>query len=867
MTLRMLRSGSANTILSLSLLALLASPLLAAPLQPPAKDGLFSFDIQTGDSSRGTATDMSFLNSSSAGAHGRIVAKSGAFVETQTKNRVRLLGVSIVGSSLFPSHAIADRTAAHLAKMGINLVRCHLQDLNDSPLWDKSTGAHLKMDSSALDRLDYFIYQLKEHGIYVDLNLHSGRRFTPADGFPKSVDELPGRFGQPVDIFDARMIELQRLFAHDYLTHVNPYTRMSYVQDPCVAMVEINNENSLLTWHQDRGWLNLPEPFSGELAGKWNEWLKHKYGTDDALRTAWLPHFPTLPKTFQLTMPWSLEDHTTMATLTATAPASSDAPSPVRIDTPVVPDAAWKVQAKLGDLDLTEGESYILSFRAKADRAERPLGVFVTIDQPDWHGAGLDRHLLLNGEWQSFRLVFAASHVVPKRERILFTTGSAAGPVWVSDVKLASAVIDDVMPGEQSLKTQTIRLPDGALQTAMVDWRQFQIDTDKAYADSMRAYLVNDLGVHSCIIDTQVEYGGLAGLRRESASDYVDHHSYINHPAKAEDPVNWSIINEPLVNAIEGGTFRNARELACSRLDGKPYAVSEFNHPAPSDYQSDTIPFLATFAAAQDWDSITWFAYDLGRNTMQGWFDMRGNPAKEAFFPAAAAIFRMGEMQPFQRTALLTIAASDLLSSNRPADLWTDLGDKANPDVFSTRYAVKIDARTKASGVNVTDAAGPGHPTIQLERTASGPIYVASGKGALAATGFVGGQSINREGISLTFPAFGNNFASFTVTSVDGKPLDTSKRLLLTIVGHAEKQGMGWNPDRSSIGNKWGQGPALAEGIPATVTLSNASVMHVWALDPDGARTKEVPATIAGGKVAFTISPDYKTVWYEIAAK
>ena len=75
---------------------------------------------------------------------------------------------------------------------------------------------------------------------------------------------------------------------------------------------------------------------------------------------------------------------------------------------------------------------------------------------------------------------------------------------------------------------------------------------------------------------------------------------------------------------------------------------------------------------------------------------------------------------------------------------------------------------------------------------------------------------------------------------------------------------MVWNADRTSVGKDWGQAPALAEGIAATFSVANPGIKHVWALDPTGARAKEVPVTISGGAATFTIGPQYQTVWYEI---
>ncbi|MDO4426365.1 MAG: hypothetical protein Q4D17_11460, partial [Planctomycetia bacterium] len=81
-----------------------------------------------------------------------------------------------------------------------------------------------------------------------------------------------------LDHFMPRMIELQKKFARDLLTHVNPYTGLSYCEDPCVAMVEINNENSTVSqWRSGAIDSLLPDYCEAELQKQWNEWLRKKY--------------------------------------------------------------------------------------------------------------------------------------------------------------------------------------------------------------------------------------------------------------------------------------------------------------------------------------------------------------------------------------------------------------------------------------------------------------------------------------------------------------------------------------------------------------------------------------------------------------
>ena len=268
-----------------ALLALAALPAAAQVSAPPlpvntSEARMFPFVIPWDDASPGTLTDVSFLNAKPAGVHGYIIAKNGHFTETNTGKRVRFLGTNFVAKNAFPSHADAEKVAARIAKLGINLVRLHHMDNSDwgqsASIWDYAYKDRQRLDAAQLDKLDYLVAQLKRNGVFVNLNLHVSRQFSEADGFPATVSQIPTSFDKRVDEFDPRMIQLQKNYAHDLLTHVNPYTHLSYASDPAVAVVEINNENSLVgdPWATlGAGLDTLPEPFAGELTGLWNAWL------------------------------------------------------------------------------------------------------------------------------------------------------------------------------------------------------------------------------------------------------------------------------------------------------------------------------------------------------------------------------------------------------------------------------------------------------------------------------------------------------------------------------------------------------------------------------------------------------------------
>ena len=194
------------------------------------------------------------------------------------------LGTNICGMGAFPPKEEAENIAQTLARFGFSVIRLHHMDTGY--IWGKNSDRTLtEIDAELLDRLDYFIAQLEKYGIYVNLNLHVGRKLDKRDGFEN--DETIPIMSKGLDIFEPRMIELAEKYARDLLTHVNPYTRRAYTEDPGVAMIEINNENSTVaSWFQLH-FEPMGPPYSDIFRDCWNKWLLAKYPTSAELKTAW----------------------------------------------------------------------------------------------------------------------------------------------------------------------------------------------------------------------------------------------------------------------------------------------------------------------------------------------------------------------------------------------------------------------------------------------------------------------------------------------------------------------------------------------------------------------------------------------------
>lgn len=204
-----------------------------APLFP----FLISYDAPT------NASSVAHLLDAPAGKHGFVRVESGHFVNDQ--GRVRLNATNLTGPANFPTHEQADQVAARLARFGINCVRLHYFDaqygnfmigdeagiFGNVPSLPKAFTAdptvYVPFSREQVDCQDYLIAALKRHGVYVNINLHIAR-------FPKGLS-----------FFEPHMIAAEKEYAKRLLTRVNLYTGLAYTDDPCVAVMEINNENAL----------------------------------------------------------------------------------------------------------------------------------------------------------------------------------------------------------------------------------------------------------------------------------------------------------------------------------------------------------------------------------------------------------------------------------------------------------------------------------------------------------------------------------------------------------------------------------------------------------------------------------------------
>lgn len=227
-----------------------------------------------------SVVDVSYLLDAPAGKHGFMSVNNGHFY-FQDGTRARFWGLNIHSDrACFPDRGQAEDIAKRLAQLGCNAVRMHFLD-NEAPggIIDGAYNDSQHFSYSQMEKLDYFMYQLKQNGIYICFDVFGlgARRFKAGDGVPQH-DMIKRHSTMSVSFFNNRIIELSKKFAFDFLTHVNPYTGKAYIDEPGIAMVEMTNENTLFLKSLRE---ELPPYYTEEIRDIWEKWLIIK-GRDPA---------------------------------------------------------------------------------------------------------------------------------------------------------------------------------------------------------------------------------------------------------------------------------------------------------------------------------------------------------------------------------------------------------------------------------------------------------------------------------------------------------------------------------------------------------------------------------------------------------
>ncbi len=846
----------------------------------------FEFYLPWDDSTH-TITDMSGYLEAPAGKYGFLeVTPDGHFKFQNKVTNERFVGVVNVAASNFPTHEEANIIAARMAKFGINLVRIHLIDWEGtSGLFENSADNTLYLDASRLDKMDYFIKCLKEHGIYFNFCVQAGREFKVNDGIDAPIENEQGKY---CTLFNQKLIDLQKDFATKTIGHVNPYTGLTYADDPVLATVEINNEttffNGWFGWQRDYIFKEtengIGEYYSNKLDTMFNDWLAEKYGNNENLITAWegnetmvvneLVENGSFDQDFQSWSYW-VETSDAEATITIDNGSNGLDQKSAKIDVISPGTASWHVNMRTAGCHVEEEKTYKVEFYAKSDATRN---ILLEIYDSHTYAWVTSANIEITDSWRPYD-VYMNSPFTSDNLVASFNFGTVQGTFWLDSISITETS-GNVLENGESLSDRNIsrsRYADIVSHTKqrIADNAEFYFDIEKEYTEEMSGFLKSDLGVQ-CPITFTNNYFGLSSIYSQSQADYMDFHTYWDPPRwpNGYSEIDFNLQNKSMLLNPEGSTIN---KMPLSKVKDKPLVLSEYNQAYPYIYQVEAPSLLYAYGSFFDLDGILWHAYydnltNYSQEYQDMFYDIATHPVVMTQFMLSIP-YRMNSIQAAQNPLEASYKNEDIFGNTKHfKDEKVINLENTVTGTAPLKYGFQHANFNSDSSFLSADIVDPGNvvttETGELEWDGDQGYFTVNSPYWQGATGFLAGRTIEFNNIILSdvFTTNNEDFAAIHLISLDSLPIGESKKMILLTSARLENEGLEWNETKTSLVSAGGT-RALCEPVTAKIRFKGVGdSLMVCSLNPIGERADTLVTELYENDILFTTSE--KTLWYEI---
>lgn len=764
-------------------------------------------------------------------------------INTADDQRIRFWGINLSPPMTFPQNkSDAERLALRLKKLGFNLVRLHAIDMMPTKpymsLLAKTDQPYPVLNKKNLKSLKMLVESLKQHGIYVDLVLRLGYRFSP-DKDCISINKqygcvpdparitnkynkisLVSSLGKPLGLFNREMIELQKRYFSLILSH--------FKDDPVLAMVEIANENSLIEIFSEDD-KRIPPLYAEELDDLWKKWLSIKYSHISKLNSSWKSRESSsskielllnnnfekvlagVPVSWSL-MQWPLNGIKTWGNWEVTKDQV------LKIDVDRIPEKYWYMFITQADQKVDEGEVYSVTIRARAVPTRKiQIGVNAEVNGKAVNANRYKQILTIGEDYRDYKICFKST-VSSNNARLTILPiqpGSLPGALWVENISFsraglvkAATMVTDIASVSRPVLKNDQACPESRAKEE--DYLKFLAHTEKQYYKEIVSYLKNDLTIKVPITGTQANYGGLLGNKIVSdVVDYTDVHFYWDHTkTKNRDIKNWWMQNVSMVENPESGLFQT---IASTRVHDMPFTISEYGLNLANEYAHEGYVLGAAYGAYQDIDAIMVFDYNAGgsgtdsRKRMQpdkltSWYNILGDTRSEILMPVAAKIFREGNLSG--QTEDYIIAVNNEMRHDPVLNGWsirdinkviTDKKYAKNNTVFNLSGYLKyqfslvhINGNSEPFQKKITAISDRSHSKndkINISYEKNDKPYIKVEMPSInVVTGYVE-TPVDIGNIQIVSQNKTDAFCTISVSSIDGKPVNEADSLLIRAVG------------------------------------------------------------------------------------
>ena len=786
-------------------------------------DYFFPFTTISKNYSSNATLDLSYLNWK---IEDRITIKNGHFYYKE--KQVKFFGTNVAFSSAFPTKEEAPLIAKRMAQLGINIVRFHHMDGRD--IWEDKDNSIISQEK--LDLLHYFLFCLKNNGIYANINLHVSREY-PEISKERDILNI-FKYAKSLDRYYPQFIKDQMDYARDLLDSFNNYTCYKLGNDPMILNIELNNENTMFDLENEEKIKVLNTNLKNELDKQWKKFILNKYKTFEEINNFYNNETINLTDLIADNIITCQKDQ---GNYTITE-------KQVNFDIFGTPSVSWGNQIHYGVIDIENFTLYTIEFDAKMKYDTDDTVSFSFQENMSPYRT----YLRIN----KIKLTTDLEHYIltAKTEfNCQFTEESKAKPKIILPTSINSYEFinmkiykgkyntDFTENGEKNL--EKILYPNSYLiqnlPNMAYDLRLFFYYTETNTQNNLTNYIKNDLGFKDLyILDSQINYGSFLSYMRESEfSDINDIHAYWEHPSFAEghswDRNYYSIKNTPM---IKSKTFGTLNRLSKGKHKNRPYTISEYNHPFPSEHLHEKFAFFGSWASFHDFDAIYQFSYDQSDNGyLSSYFSMATNPADFALVYYTVLAFRNNYVTKSNNYVKVKLNKGYILEKmkdkNYNFDQFLDqyfyTGWNANfeVDIINDMKIVEpiiesnIDINNKNNNFGINEQIYWNISDNNIEN-----FYYVKTDQYITLTGYLGNNQMSIEhnlGNILTIKLKLNEILNETCTvglmSLDNRSIIKSEKLLLTVVGKIRNNEQIWNQGRNSTAEGWGKAPTLVQYI------------------------------------------------------
>ena len=461
------------------------------------------------------------------------------------------------------------------------------------------------------------------------------------------------------------------------------------------------------------------------------------------------------------------------------------------------------------------------------------------------------------------------------------------GERYASDAELAAAWGDGILSGD-SLSNPTMTLYGawemgaegpywGEDQSArMGDFIRFLAELQRDFYEA-RYQQIRDLGFQGVIVSTAWRAGGeaadAANLWTDDVMDAIDRHAYGGGGDGNHAIVEGGVSNSSHLESPMTGVLAEARQ----QVEDKPFLTTEWTSQPPNQWKAEAAPLFAFYGMGlQGWDA----SYHFSASTawLRGGWPSLGSYVSETphymgQFPALARAVYEGHVRESVPVAARRLSVDQVFQG---FDALTQPLAEGGWDPEAGEDTLEIPAEVFAIGRVSTQIADGLDPSERVDwdlywNTETGVITSETGDltwdtvarvvtidtpSTQGVLGWAGGSTWEFGDVTASVTT---EFVSLLFTALDGEPLASSARVLVTAMAQDRQLGSEYNEDGSELIEVGGP-PLLLEPVQATIAFAGGEVAAVTPLDPYGVPRDEAVAMSEDG--SFRIDGRYRTTHY-----